>query len=416
MLNQSTTLRPSPNLLLSDNVLGQTVAAGRRGGGWRHPWFTQALWLPKRKTWAVFVLAGFVNGVAPVVRVSAADVREARGAFFGQLVDARSGAAEIAQLAELAIGSDEVVGSRAVFDVPLYENPPIFVNGWRTVGYGGEGRVPLFFQDRGVNQPPGTPADQVAPPPPRGNHRLAACDVWLQQPRVALTSSLEINPVGAVAGTTLVQQTLAQREPAGAQRLRIQTGQFEEIAGNLLNFRGAGSLLADYEEKDYDQVKVATVWMVSPPDTPESASPDATWTPYVEHALFWNLSWSQPLLREAVFSSDIFAPLLGTLSLLGGGSGFLWASSVTAGINDAVQGAYNVLAATSLAGSFWTATGGGTTSAWPVTSPEVPSTGVDKAARRAARARAAAQERLNRRLDPAFPYEGMNFNRGLLKG
>ncbi len=142
--------------------------------------------------------------------------------------------------------------------------------------------------------------------------------------------------------------------------------------------------------------------------------PDATWQAFSQHNLFWNLHWSQPLLRDAVFSSDIFSPLLGTLSVLGGGAGFLWASSVTASINDAVQGAYNLLTASSLAGSFWTPTGGGTTSATPAVPPAVVATGLDKAATAEAKARAARQTKLSRQLDPAFPFEGLKFNRGLL--
>jgi hypothetical protein len=411
----SAMLRPTPNTRLAENVFGRTISSAPRRRGWRHPWFTEALWLPKKKAWVAMVTAGFVNGIAPVVRVSAEDLREARGAFFGQLIDAYSGEDEIAQAARLAIGRDEAGATSSAFlDVPLYENPPLGLNSWRKVGHGGTGRVPLFFQDRGVQQPPATPADRVPPPPPAGNRLLCACDVFLEQPRAALSASLELNPAGAVTGTSLVSQTLRMREKTAGARPRLQSGEFSVFAESQLNFRGAASLVADYEEQTTDRVKVSTVWMVSPPNAPLTAEPDATWQPFVQHNLFWNLSWSQPLLRDAVLSSDIFAPLLGTLSLLGGGAGFVWASSVTASINDAVQGAYNILKATSLAGSFWTATGGGTTSAWPETTPEPPKAGLDKAATAAAKARAASKARINRRLDPPFPHEGLKFNRALL--
>lgn len=408
-------LRSTPNMRLSENALGRTLGTKPRGRGWRHPWFTEALWLPKKKAWMAVVLAGFVNGIAPMVRVSAADLREARGAFFGQLIDAYSGAAEIAQAAKLALGdAEDVAASDGSLDVPLYLYPPVGLNSWRKVGHGGSGRVPLFFQDRGVNQPPPTAADKVPPPPPAGNRLLCACDIFLEQPRAALSASLEMNPAGAVAGTSLVSQTLRMREKATGAKPRLQSGEFSAFAESQLNFRGAASLVADYEEQTTDRMKVATVWMMSPPNAPLAAEPDATWQPFVQHDLFWNLSWSQPLLRQAVFSSDIFSPLLGTLSLLGGGAGFVWASSVTAGINDAVQGAYNILKATSLAGSFWTPTGGGTTSAWPETTPAPSKSGLDKSATAAAKARAATMARLNRRLDPPFPFEGQKFNRGLL--
>lgn len=362
------------------------------------------------------VLAGFVNGIAPVVRVTAGDVRESRAAFFGQLIDAFSGADQIEQAATLAMGDDlgPGVGDEQVLDLPLYLNPPIGLNSWRKVGYGGEGSVPLFFRDRGVGQPPATEPGTAQARPPAGNRLLCACDVFLEQPRVALSASLELNPAGAVAGTSLVSQTLRMQEKAAGARLRLQSGEFSVFEQSQLNFRGAGSLVADFEEQTTDRIKVSTVWMLSPPDAPVESQPDATWQPFAQHNLFWNLSWSQPLLRGAVLSSDIFSPLLGTLSVLGGGVGFVWASSVAAGINDSVQGAYNILRAMSLEGTFWTPTGGGSTSAWPETAvPEV-KPGIDKAATAAARALAARQTKINRRLDPPFPFEGLKFNRSLL--
>ena len=414
MLTHAPRLRTAPGVTLSENSLARTISAGR-SRRWRHPWFTEAVWLPQKGAWVAFVLAGFVNGIAPVVRVSVADLREARGTFFGQLVDAKAGAAEIEQLAWLAIPKDgQSTADATLADVPLYLRPPIGLNSWRKVGYGGEGSVPLFFRDRGVGKPPATEPGTAQARPPAGNRLLCACDVFLEQPRAALSASLELNPAGAVAGTSLVSQTLRMQEKAAGARVRLQSGEFSVFEQSQLNFRGAGSLVADFEEQTTDRIKVSTVWMLSPPDAPVESQPDATWQPFAQHNLFWNLSWSQPLLRRAVLSSDIFSPLLGTLSVLGGGVGFVWASSVAAGINDSVQGAYNILRAMSLEGTFWTPTGGGSTSAWPETAvPEV-KPGIDKAATAAARALAARQTKINRRLDPPFPFEGLKFNRSLL--
>lgn len=419
MTTLPTPLRPSPVIEYAETRLGRSVA-GKRRREWRHPWFTEPVWLPEKKAWVAFVLAGTVNGIAPMVRVSLADLREAGGAFWGQLVDARSGAAEIEQLARLAIGKPGMPGDELQrADVPLYLRPPLTLASWRKIGYGGEGRVPLFFQDRGVQQPPAVPAGQSTPRQPGGNRLLCACDVFLEQPRTALSASLELFPAGAVGGTTLVSQTLSMQEQRPTARVRLQSGEFSAFGESVLNFRGAGSLIADYGEQTTDRLKISTVFMVSPPDQPDTALPDARWTAYVQHAQFWNLSWAQPLLRDTVFSSDLFAPLLGTLAVVGGGSGFVWATSVTASLNDAVQGAYNILRSMSLAGSFWTATGSGTTSAWP----ELPANAdglvlepLDKGALAEARARAARQTRAGRRLDPPFPFEGLPFNRGLLEG
>src|SRR4029078_4955919 len=52
-----------------------------------------------------------------------------------------------------------------------------------------------------------------------------------------------------------------------------------------------------------DEIHVATVWMVSPPGwtppldaTADTAQPDGTWEPYVEHKLFWNLNHASRLV------------------------------------------------------------------------------------------------------------------------
>ena len=100
--------------------------------------------------------------------------------------------------------------------------------------------------------------------------------------------------------------------------------------------------------------------------------------------------------------------------MIGGGAGIGAVNFIAASINDATQGAFNILQSQSLAGSFWTPTGGGTTSTVPVTVPPVKPT-LDKAATADAKARAAAIARRNITLDPKFPFEGQKFNRALIK-
>jgi len=410
-----TPLRPSHNTRIAENSFGRTITMGRRAT-WRHPWFTEALWLPKKKAWAAFVLAGFCNGFSPAVRTTAGELREAQGAFFGQLVDASAGADEIDQIALLAIGggADAGLPEDAVLDVPLYLRPPVPMNAWRKVGFDGEIAPPLFFQQRGVAKPITTgQITSRAVDAPKGNRLLRACDIWLHQPRTALTSQITIDPLGALSSTSNVTQTLDIREPAANDRLKIQTGTFEPQQANRLNFGGASNVLAsDYEEATWDQILISTVWLLSPPDTAPGTSPDATWQAFSSHNLFWNLLWVQPKL-DPFFNTDIFRPLAGIVGILAGGVGVGAVNFFAASINDATQGAFNILQAQSLAGSFWTPTGGGTTSAWPPEKPSPTTTSLDKSANAAARAKA-RQATLVAQLDPNFPYEGKKFNRALL--
>lgn len=418
-------IRPSHNTRLEQNTLGRSLSM-QRGRAWRHPWFTMAQWLPQKKAWAAFVVAGFVNGFAPMVRTTAGDLREARGTFFGQLVDARTGAAEIAQLALLAVGGADDAGlpDNTALDVPLYQNPPIGLNEWRNIGWDGAGPVPQFFQDRGVSKPQkaidsanaetGLSINTADLTPPKGNRLLRACDIFLHQPRTALTSTITVSPDGGmVTGLSAVNQTLGFRAAADNDKLKIQTGTFSS-AQIKLSFTGATNLMAsDYEEKNWDEILISTVYLLSPPDAPLDAKPDATWQAFAKHNLFWNLLWAQPAVQP-VFNLDIFRGIIGLVSVLGGGAGLGAVNFIAASINDATQGAYNVLQAQSLEGSFWTPTGGGTTSAWPVTVAAPAKPTLDKAADSAAKAKAAAAK-IPRQLDPGFPYEGKKFNSSLIK-
>ena len=418
------TLRPSANARLGNNPLGDSVSM-QKPGVWRHPWFTVAKWMPLKKAWCAFVVAGFVNGVAPMVRTTAGDLREARGTFFGQLADARTGAAELAQLALLAIGgsADAGLDDSASLDVPLYQNPPISMNEWRNIGWDGSAAVPQYFQDRGVSKPKAAAsantetgisinADNLTPP--AGNRLLRACDIFLHQPRAALTSQISIEP-GLLTGVSNVTQTLGVREQASGDTLKIQTGTYEDLQQDKLNFTQDPNLVAsNYEEKNWDQIPVSTVYLMSPPDAAADAKPDATWQAFAQHNLFWNLSWAQPQLRT-VITTDAFGALTATVAHLGSGAGSFAVNFIAASINDATQSAFNILTAQSLAGSFWTPTAGGTTSAYPATTAASTSSGLDKAAKAAAKAAAAAAAKRTRKLDPAFPYEGQKFNVALLK-
>ncbi len=417
-------LRASHNTRIEQNQLGSNISMSRPRG-WKHPWFTEAKWMPKKKAWAAFAVAGFVNGFAPMVRTPVGDLKEARGTFYGQLVDARTGAAEIAQLALLAISEADSSGLADTdqVNVPLYQNPPIGLYEWRNIGWDGTGAVPQFFQDRGVSKPPTGVAAQLQSggkiaadslTPPKGNRLLRACDIILSQPRAALTSQITIQPDGLLLGTSNVTQTLGVRAALATDRLKIVSGTFNAYQQSQLNFTSAADTLAsDYEEKTWDEILVSTVYLLSPPNSASDAKPDATWQPFAKHSLFWNLLWSQPELTHAFVSGDTFGTITALAAHLGGGVASFAVTSIAASINDATQGAFNILQSKSLAGSFWTPTGGGTTSAYPATTAATAASGLDKAANAAARAKA-AKAKLTRSLDPAFPFEGQKFNISLL--
>lgn len=135
--------------------------------------------------------------------------------------------------------------------------------------------------------------------------------------------------------------------------------------------------------------------------------PDGTWAPFVRHNLFWNLQYVPK--RFQAFTTDSGTPYIPPLAA--GAAQLI--NFLTASLNDLTQQALNILTAHSMAGTFYTLTGGGHSAQFPIPA-ETESTGdqvgLDKAARLTnARLRLARQQRAER-LDPLFPYRAEPFD------
>jgi hypothetical protein len=249
----------------------------------------------------------------------------------------------------------------------------------------------------------GTADVSQTPTPPAGLRLLRACDFWLHQPRVALTSDVVLNPAGYLTGQATVLQTLGVQLPDPNDRLQVIAGTF------VPDTQAIDPLSSDYEEPTFDEILISTVYLLSPLGTAPGSEPDQTWTPYVRHSLFWNLLWAQP---------PFHAPVVGTDGLdippLAAGAGTLVISSFNAQINNLTQQMLNILEAASLAGTFWTPTGGGHEVNAPV-SPAPVKAGPNLAANRAAARAAAVAAQRAVQLDPDFPYGARGFDLSLLQ-
>jgi len=239
------------------------------------------------------------------------------------------------------------------------------------------------------------------------NRRVMSADVILHQPRLALTSQITF-PVDLVLGSSIVTQTLSERAAASNDALKVYS--LPQLNPPQDYDSGEGDLQRSYEEQTWDETLICTVFLVSPPGA--TGKPDGAWIPFTKHALFWNLNWAQPELLPLV--SDP-----GTTSWippLAGGAGSLVINSVVASLNDMTNQAVNIVTTHSLAGSFWTPTGGGSDATFPaVTTPAAPSSGFDKTAKsKAAQAAALKAGALVDTLDPAFPYTALPFPLSLL--
>lgn len=428
---KETPIRAGVNAFLTASPFGKVISF-KTSKKWQHPWTTTLRWMAEDKKWVGFVRPGFVSGVAPTVRTTYGEARRAAAqlsaTFFGTLIGANSGAAEIAQAARLAIPRDASAGTteqdKQQVDIPLYYNPPISLT-WQNIGWDGIGStVPAFFKRLGVQEPPridptnpeAAATTLMSGAPKKGNRLLRAANIILHQPRVALTSSIEIDPSGFVTGMGIVKQTLGLRDAVAADRLRVFS---RSNWTPPQNFAGATDILADdYEEPTFDEIMISKVYLLSPPDTAPLSVPDSRWVPYVQHDLFWNLNYAQPAFRGTQPQIDLFRQLAAILQFIGGGAGAFAASFMASSISDGYAAAANIIAAHSMAGTFWTPTGGGHESEMTVSGEQSSvisaqssvSSGLDKDGRLQAKRLAAADALKKARLDPPFPYRAEPFN------
>jgi hypothetical protein len=237
----------------------------------------------------------------------------------------------------------------------------------------------------------------------------------VHQPRLALTSTIELHPEGLATGVSNVTQTLGLRSAPGGDRLKVFATSLWQDVNTTAPIDPLAGL---YEEATWDERLVATVYLLSPPDAAPGSEPDEKWVPYVKHELFWNLTYLAKNDLQSPQLDNAVGKLLAVVNVLGGGSGGLAVNFATASLNDLTQQALNLLSATSMAGTWWTSTGGGASSEFPVTESAQDAAsakfGWNKAARLQAQRIAAAKALKAARLDPAFPFRGVEFPISLL--
>jgi hypothetical protein len=401
--------RAGARTALTHSLLGEALSA-RGSGRFKHPWFTTPAWSPSANRWMATVNPGFVNEQTLVFRATVEEQQTAGNPW------------ENNPLTGKPFFSDSVFSkpvaekkTRAV-DLPLYLEPTIPLD-FRGVGFDGDptAPVPQFFLDLGVAKAPRQPSpedllDGLSNPtdsaPPADLRLLRACDLWLHQPRLALTSDITLQP-GPATGISNVTQTLGLRSPAPNDALRILQGTFTPFT----SFRGGIDPLAgDYEEPAYDELLISTVYLLSPPNVPLGSEPDPTWRPYVRHHLFWNLNWAQPGFRP--LPDDPNVPFIPPLA---GGAAQLVINFLTASLNDMTQQSLNILTGHSMAGHFWTPTGGGKDATFAVlAAAQKVKSGPDRQANRTAQIAAEQTAKRIAQLDPGFPYNAQPFPTSLL--
>jgi len=259
--------------LRRDQVLGVTVL---EHGAWKHPWQVTPSWNAERERWTATIQPGFVNGIDAEVRVRAAE-------------------APVETLQRL--GLDRHASRDDTVDAWLTEAPPLPLTRWRAIGRDADPvsrsspdfetvvaayePVPEFFLARGAAP---VPADLASSDGERGARLLRATDLVLYQDRLAAATEWTS---GAGVDATRAQFSVTYRLPPGArERAYLRTTDRHvppEPPDPLARLRG------DWQDPGRDELPLATVYLLSPEDTPDGAEPGPDWTPYVKHHVFWNL-------------------------------------------------------------------------------------------------------------------------------
>lgn len=108
------------------------------------------------------------------------------------------------------------------------------------------------------------------------------------------------------------------------------------------------ALLEGITDPEFDALKIASIYFVSPPGVEAEAPLDETWTPYVKYNHFWNLAHSPQSIPDSV----PIEPIRLTTALAGGLADILIAT-ILAPLNNQLNQALQILKSRNLQGAFW---------------------------------------------------------------
>lgn len=229
-----------------------------------HPWRIHAKW--QGDEWRIFVRAGFVNGHdAAITMGTGAETRD--------------------------VGLTE---PERPYLVARWRNPLVSLgmaaSGLDLVELPAEG-YPKFFELMGVRPAfAGSRASESFLPLEERTREIRACDIALMTPRVATNQEVTIHdPLTDFQTISISTAFNASYAQSVSFKYRIFTvPKWESQREPTMNERLAGTAI----EPQTDEIKVATLWIVSPPNPEggELAVPDGSWVAYAQQDVFWNLA------------------------------------------------------------------------------------------------------------------------------
>lgn len=267
------------------------IVSGDAKALWRHPWFISARWEWKEDgtgEWRAFIRPGFVNG---------------HDTYLTMPADWPEGTPRDEDAREHDV---------SLTDAPT---PYLALGGWRNplmpdrvsaslsgqiIASAAEG-YPKFFEKLGV-KPAAKGGDVTKPGALEGEfdetrtREIRALDVVLSKARIGTRLQIDVHDPLVDAQTESISTVFlndALRATQGRAKLRAVAKYVPSEEQSLALMYGT---LLNAGDRQYDELKMATVWIVSPPGAASDDEPDATWTPYPQHFVFWNLQHASRLI------------------------------------------------------------------------------------------------------------------------
>jgi hypothetical protein len=314
---------------------------------WVHPWTIVPEWSDAVEQWVFRIRPGFVNGVEPEISTPATLATE-------RTLD------RIEEETGTRPEQDESVNAL------ITESPQILVSSTRIIGKGADAEsvsvsdsgnvavefeaVPEFFIQFGVTDEKvvfqgnlNSGIQEVQYESTDGSPVLRACDVVLYVDRpAAKLDVIKGNPLMDSFSALLVisyGRSTTERERPWLDVTSKYTPRVEVEMGNLLE----GSA-----DPEFDAIKIATLYFLSPPKFSPDLPMDDTWTAFVKHDQFWNLAHAPQRIPDPT----PIDPIRLQTGLVGGIADSIFSSLLAPG-NDAFNSALQVLRNRNLAGRFW---------------------------------------------------------------
>lgn len=317
---------------------GLTLSAASNAA-WRHPWQLSPFFSPDENkgdgAWCALVKPGFVNGRDATIDTPIDLEKPALGTVPVELTDAVPPHLVITGWRNpLEAGAVSETENGDVVQAPGLGYPDYFIAlGVRAPATGGS-----IFADTSPND---------TRPDPNRTREIRAADVFLRVPRIATQSDVQVRDPATDAQSVVISTAFENGYAAsGVAPFRLlTTSHWQPIGEPTLLDR----LLGTAVEPQTDELLIATLWIVSPPDADPDAVPDATWTPYPQHFVFWNLNHAS----RAVPGAKPQPPITLTTGLAFGLGDALFAGLLSP-VNDALTQLDQFFSGADYSGRFWT--------------------------------------------------------------